>query len=129
MIFGDPVKYADKFVRNPDGSLNHVITTTQNLGTLSAAGVDISLAFRLPKTAWGNFGINLDGTYTSKYQQQLEPRTVSEPAGRLVSERAAAGAALEAQPGVQLGAGAVERDSGAELLVIPVLAAVRSRAN
>ncbi|PTU65333.1 TonB-dependent receptor [Chromobacterium sp. Panama] len=74
VIFADPGKYADKFVRNPDGSLNHVITTTQNLGTLSAAGVDISLAFRLPKMAWGNFGVNLDGTYTSKYQQQMEPK-------------------------------------------------------
>ncbi|MFH4263668.1 TonB-dependent receptor, partial [Acinetobacter baumannii] len=25
-IFADPVKYADKFVRNADGSLNYIIT-------------------------------------------------------------------------------------------------------
>ncbi|MDF0604909.1 TonB-dependent receptor [Neisseriaceae bacterium TC5R-5] len=72
LIFADPTKYADKFVRNPDGSLKYVVTTTQNLGNLSAAGVDVSLAWRLPKNALGNFTLNLDGSYTSKYAQQME---------------------------------------------------------
>ncbi|OHX20755.1 TonB-dependent receptor plug domain-containing protein [Chromobacterium sphagni] len=71
-IFANPSKYADRFVRNPDGSLDYVKTPTENLGNLSAAGVDVSLAFRLPRTSLGDFGINLDGTYTSKYVQQLE---------------------------------------------------------
>ncbi|POZ59992.1 TonB-dependent receptor [Chromobacterium alticapitis] len=71
-IFADPAKYADRFVRNADGSLDYVKTPTENLGNLSAAGVDLSLAYRFPKTAAGNFGVNLDGTYTSKYVQQLE---------------------------------------------------------
>lgn len=33
-IFADPVKYADKFIRNADGSLNYINTTNQNLGVL-----------------------------------------------------------------------------------------------
>ncbi|KJH65488.1 TonB-dependent receptor [Chromobacterium violaceum] len=71
-IFADPAKYADRFVRNADGSLDYVKTPTENLGNLSAAGVDVSFAFRFPKSTYGDFGINLDGTYTSKYVQQLE---------------------------------------------------------
>ncbi|WP_199155752.1 TonB-dependent receptor [Chromobacterium sp. ASV23] len=71
-IFADPAKYADRFVRNADGSLDYVKTPTENLGNLSAAGVDLSFAFRFPKSVYGDFGINLDGTYTSKYVQQLE---------------------------------------------------------
>lgn len=33
-IFNNPTKYADKFVRNPDGTLNHIITTQDNMGDL-----------------------------------------------------------------------------------------------
>ncbi|WP_229804744.1 TonB-dependent receptor [Paludibacterium paludis] len=73
IVFSNPALYAERFVRNPNGSLKYVVTRSQNLGTLSAAGVDLSLILRSPKTAWGNFTVNLDGTYTSKYAQQLEP--------------------------------------------------------
>lgn len=71
-IFGNPSKYADRFVRNADGSLDYVQTTSENLGNLSAAGVDLSFAYRFPRTAYGDFNVGLDGTYTSKYVQQLE---------------------------------------------------------
>ncbi|MEO6921471.1 MAG: TonB-dependent receptor [Collimonas sp.] len=71
-IFADPVKYADKFVRNPDGSLSHIIDTNVNLGNVHTSGFDLGFAWRLPKTAWGNFGLSLDGTYVSQYDYQTE---------------------------------------------------------
>ena len=71
-IFADPVKYADKFVRNPDGSLSHIIGTNVNLGNVHTSGFDLGFAWRLPKTAWGNFGLSLDGTYVSQYDYQTE---------------------------------------------------------
>lgn len=71
-IFGDPVKYANRFVRNPDGSLAYIVATNDNLGDTKTSGFDVSLNWRLGKTAWGNFAFNLDGTYVSKYDYQNE---------------------------------------------------------
>ncbi|HWW08597.1 TonB-dependent receptor [Collimonas sp.] len=71
-IFADPNKYADNFVRNPDGSLNHIIDTRVNLGNVHTSGFDLGFAWRIPKTAWGNFGLSLDGTYITQYDYQSE---------------------------------------------------------
>lgn len=38
-IFNNPTKYADKFVRNSDGSLAYIITTQQNMGDLKLPGL------------------------------------------------------------------------------------------
>lgn len=71
-IFGDPVKYADRYVRNPDGTLAYVVQINDNLGDTKTSGVDVGLNWRLGKTAWGNFAFSLDGTYVSKYDYQNE---------------------------------------------------------
>ena len=39
------MKYADKFVRNPDGSLDYIITTQQNLGGIKTSGFDVGLSW------------------------------------------------------------------------------------
>ncbi|MFX8817247.1 hypothetical protein ABTM85_20700, partial [Acinetobacter baumannii] len=72
-IFADPVKYADKFVRNADGSLNYIITTQQNLGGIKTSGFDVGLSWVSPMTATGRFGFNIDGTYITDYKYQAEP--------------------------------------------------------
>jgi iron complex outermembrane receptor protein len=72
-IFNDPVKYADKFVRNADGSLNYIITTQQNLGGIKTSGFDVGLSWVSPMTATGRFGFNIDGTYITDYKYQSEP--------------------------------------------------------
>jgi len=72
-IFADPVKYADKFVRNSDGSLNYIITTQQNLGGIKTSGFDVGLSWVSPMTATGRFGFNIDGTYVTDYKYQSEP--------------------------------------------------------
>lgn len=72
-IFNDPVKYADKFVRNPDGSLDYIITTQQNLGGIKTSGFDVGLSWVSPMTVTGRFGFNIDGTYITDYKYQAEP--------------------------------------------------------
>ncbi len=72
-IFADPVKYADKFVRNADGSLNYIITTQQNLGGIKTSGFDVGLSWVSPMTTTGRFGFNIDGTYITDYKYQAEP--------------------------------------------------------
>ncbi|PRC94183.1 TonB-dependent receptor [Solimicrobium silvestre] len=72
VIFGNPTKYADLFVRNPDGSLKYVLATNANLGGINTDGIDASMTLRLPKTSLGNFVVNLDGTYVNQYKYQNE---------------------------------------------------------
>ena len=69
-IFADPVKYADKFIRNADGSLNYINTTNQNLGGIKTSGFDAGIAWRSPMTTTGQFGASIDGTYVTDYQYQ-----------------------------------------------------------
>ncbi|MFC5475272.1 TonB-dependent receptor [Paraherbaspirillum soli] len=71
-IFGNPVKYAENFVRKPDGTLDYITDTNVNLGNVHTQGFDLGFAWRLPKTAWGNFGLALDGTYVTQYDYQAE---------------------------------------------------------
>ena len=69
-IFGDPEKYADKFVRNADGSLNYINTVNQNLGGIKTSGFDASMAWRSPMTSTGQVGFSIDGTYVTDYKYQ-----------------------------------------------------------
>jgi iron complex outermembrane receptor protein len=71
-IFLNPTKYADLFIRNPDGSLNYVKNITMNLGGQKAAGIDISAGYTFPKTSFGTFKTELDGTWLTQFDNQLE---------------------------------------------------------
>lgn len=52
--------------------LAYVYTPTDNLGDMKAQGFDLSVQWRGDATEWGRFGINLSGTYVTKFEQQLE---------------------------------------------------------
>ena len=72
-IFGDPVKYASLFHYNAAGTrLDFVSAVTTNLGEVKTRGLDLSFLWRLPRNPWGNFTLNLDGTYVNKYEYQNE---------------------------------------------------------
>jgi iron complex outermembrane receptor protein len=72
-IFGDPVKYASLFHYNATGTaLDFVSAITSNLGEVKTRGLDVSLLYRLPRNAYGNFTLNLDGTYVNRYDYQNE---------------------------------------------------------
>lgn len=71
-IFTNPAKYADLFVRNADGSLAFVRNTAANLGDLRTSGIDLGLQYVVPRSAWGDFRFNLDGTYVTRFETQNE---------------------------------------------------------
>jgi iron complex outermembrane receptor protein len=71
-IFTNTAKYADLFVRNPDGSLAYVKDTTDNLGDLRTSGIDLGLQYKLPRNALGDFRVGLEGTYVTRFQTQNE---------------------------------------------------------
>jgi iron complex outermembrane receptor protein len=64
-------KYQDRFVRNADGSLAYIDNTTMNLGGQKAAGIDVSADYELPRTSFGTFKVALDGTYLTRFDNQL----------------------------------------------------------
>jgi len=95
-IFGDPVKYASRFVRcsqipagpvagqidrtDIDVCLNfplfdpiaYIDTPTENLGDLKSRGVDLSFAWRSGATPYGRWGFSIEGTYVDQYKYQRE---------------------------------------------------------
>ena len=66
-------RYQNLFVRNPDGSLAYIDNITMNLGGQKAAGIDVSGSYQFPRNAAGDFKIALDGTYLTRFDNQLEP--------------------------------------------------------
>jgi len=88
-VFGDPTKYASRFVRcsqttaeiraQVDACLNtrfdpiaFIDVPTENLGTLKTNGIDLNVSWRSGPTAIGNFGVVFDGTYVNRYKYQRE---------------------------------------------------------
>jgi iron complex outermembrane receptor protein len=71
VYFTNYARYQSLFVRNPDGSLAYIDNTTMNLGGQKAAGVDVSFNYDLPRTSVGNFKVGLDGTYLTRFDNQL----------------------------------------------------------
>ncbi len=88
-IFGDPNKYASQIIRcgalspsqralidvcaNYSPTLDpiaYIDTPTQNLGDVKTSGFDINVGYRMPTTAYGRFGVNLDATYVLTYKYQ-----------------------------------------------------------
>lgn len=71
-IFGDPEKYADRFVRDSDGRIDYINTTLMNTGGIKTEGIDVSLDYLTPMTSTGRFGFGINGTYVIKNDYQEE---------------------------------------------------------
>ena len=71
-LFWDPVRYADRFVRNSEGRIQYLNTTLINAGGLRTEGVDLSLNYLSPKTSSGRFGFGIEGTYVISIDYQNE---------------------------------------------------------
>lgn len=65
-------KYADLFVRDETGKLLYIKNTTMNLGGQKAAGIDFSTNYAFPKSSWGQFKFQMNGTYLLQFDNQLE---------------------------------------------------------
>lgn len=83
-LFSNFDKYRNLFVYDAAGtSLLYVLAITDNLGEMKTRGLDLSVAYRMPRTRFGNLSVNLDGTYVNKYDYQNEPGgPFTENAGR-----------------------------------------------
>jgi iron complex outermembrane receptor protein len=69
-VFDDPDTYADRIIRNADGSIANIVTGNANLGIVKTSGIDVSLDYRFPNTPFGQFGLGLQGTYVNRYDFQ-----------------------------------------------------------
>jgi len=72
-IFNDLDRYGNLIVYAPDGRIQYLNTTLQNMGGLKTEGIDLSLNYLTPMTATGRFGFGIDGTYVIKMDEQEEP--------------------------------------------------------
>ncbi|MES2898528.1 MAG: TonB-dependent receptor [Pseudomonadota bacterium] len=72
-LFTNPI-YADKFIRDPvTKALRYVDGRLQNLGGVRTDGVDLTVTYQLPRTSFGRFGFQMDGTYTNSFDTQVDP--------------------------------------------------------
>jgi iron complex outermembrane receptor protein len=72
VYFTDPAKYQSLIVRNPDRTINYIKNVTMNLGGQKAGGIDVSASYDFPRSDYGNFKVQLDGTYLTQFDNQLE---------------------------------------------------------
>ncbi len=88
-IFGDTAGYASKFTRCSQLSpadfaaidacqpglavdpLAYIVTTTANLGDIKTSGFDLAINARSDASSYGRFTFALNGTYLTKWEQQL----------------------------------------------------------
>jgi outer membrane receptor protein involved in Fe transport len=73
LCYAGITKYCPLISRDPAGQINQIIEPTGNLGRTDASGVDFSLRYKLPQFSFGNFVLGVDGTYTSRYDQETAP--------------------------------------------------------
>ena len=71
-IFGDPEQYAQYIIRDSEGRIDHISTNLINSGGLKTQGVDLSLNYLAPVTAYGRWGFGIDGTYVISLDYQSE---------------------------------------------------------
>jgi iron complex outermembrane receptor protein len=69
-----------RIVRGPNGAITSMFFGLTNLGALETEGFDLGVNYRLPEFAAGQFAVNWQTSYTSKYDQLAD----EDPATRLV---------------------------------------------
>jgi iron complex outermembrane receptor protein len=70
-----------QFKRDANGQVVGLSHTLTNRGHLETEGYDFNLAYRLPKFSFGQFKLNLDANYVSKYDETLGSGVVKHDAG------------------------------------------------
>jgi iron complex outermembrane receptor protein len=70
-FFTDPA-YANLFIRDANKNLLYIDDRQTNLGGLRTDGLDITTTYTFPKTRWGTFGAQLDGTYIHRFETQVD---------------------------------------------------------
>ncbi len=55
--------------RTPNGLIQRINATLQNIGDIRTRGIDLTVNYRTPKTASAYFGLSLSGNYLLKYTE------------------------------------------------------------
>jgi iron complex outermembrane receptor protein len=73
---GNP-QYTGLVTRDAGGNITSIVGTNINAGSVKTSGIDIDARWAFLKSStYGNFGLRLNGTYTSKYDLTLPDGTV-----------------------------------------------------
>jgi iron complex outermembrane receptor protein len=60
--------FCDKIKRDATGQISSLSRGNANLGELGTRGVDLTLAYRFPRTAYGQVGLRSESTYVDRYE-------------------------------------------------------------
>jgi iron complex outermembrane receptor protein len=71
---GSPL-YCGFVERFSDGTIKQFLEPTINFGSFETSGLDFSADYTLPTTAFGDFRLGWDATYTDKYDSSAGPGT------------------------------------------------------
>ena len=89
-IFGDPTKYAARFVRCnqlsaavagtlrgctqrvASAAIAYIDQPTENVGEVKTRGIDLGFSYRTGATPYGGFVLAIEGSYVDKYEYQRE---------------------------------------------------------
>ena len=83
---GNPL-YAGLVQRDMDGNITQITNVNINAGSISTAGIDLDFRWLFARTAnYGNFGVHLNGTYLTKYDETLPDGTVQPSIARTIDE-------------------------------------------
>jgi iron complex outermembrane receptor protein len=64
--------YSSVFIRDPKtNTLLYIDDRLTNMGGQRTDGIDLTATYTLPRTAWGLFGLQLDGTYVHSFDTRL----------------------------------------------------------
>lgn len=70
-LFQNPA-YANLFVRDAKGNLLYIDDRLTNMGGVRTDGIDLTTTYNFPKSQWGQFGVQLDGTYVHEFETQVD---------------------------------------------------------
>jgi iron complex outermembrane receptor protein len=83
---GGNATYVPLVKRDAAGNITQIVSTNLNVGGLKTAGVDIEAAWKVKTTDMGAFTTRLNGTYITKYDQELPDGTIQPSVGKTIDE-------------------------------------------
>lgn len=81
---GNPA-YTGLVTRDADHNITSIEAIDRNVNSVMTSGVDIDVNWKSQPSSWGRFGIDLNGTYTAKYDETLADGTVQHSVGRTIA--------------------------------------------
>lgn len=64
-------KYCNLITRNPNGRIQSILNTNQNVGEDKTDGIDLAARYAIPTRDFGRFNVIFDGTWLHKYDRVL----------------------------------------------------------